>query len=63
MIIFWTVTIDFTRGSSETHEWITDVYTRDGQLHLFKQNGDYAPKEHIGSFPLMHIKKWKRTER
>lgn len=54
--------IIFLDGSSRVVEHVTRQALKEGVLHLFKKNGDYAEEEHLGSFPTMHIKTWLTRE-
>jgi hypothetical protein len=36
---------------------------KDGVLTLTRKNGEGAPVEHVGSFPLVNIRHWKVTDR
>lgn len=46
-----------TRGES-----INPGVVEDGVLHVYDQNGEYAPREHVGSWPLCNIKKYQFKE-
>lgn len=54
--------IVFIGGSSLVIENVTRQDLRDGVLHLFKKNGEGAQEEHLGSFPMQHVKRWYTRE-
>lgn len=56
---FFTVEIEFMDGTQETVH-ATFASTHDDQLHVRYKGGEMAPTEHIGSYPLVNIKKWRR---
>lgn len=60
MSYFATVKIDFHDGTQETVESVTRSHISDETLHLFCKNGAMAEEEHLGSWPLVGVKKWKR---
>jgi hypothetical protein len=57
------VTVEFLDGTDEVHTWVTRQHIGEGCLHLFSQTGQMAPEKHLGSYPLVSIKKWTRSER
>lgn len=59
MLEFHTVTITYHDGATEEVK-ISRQHTADGVLHLFMQTGEMAAEEHVGSWPLTSIRKWRR---
>ena len=57
------ITVDFLDGTVEYHTWVTRQHIADGCLHLFTKSGEMCAEEHVASYPLTSIKKWKRVER
>lgn len=40
----------------------TQIYVEDECLHVYKQDGEFAPRVHIGSYPLRNLYSWARIE-
>lgn len=59
---FVTVTIEYLDGTTTRVELVTRQHIDDGVLHLFCKNGSMADEEHLGSYPLVNIRKWQRLE-
>lgn len=57
------VHIEFLDGTNVSFDWVTRELVADGVLYLFSQNGTYAEEEHLGSYPTINIRSWKRTRR
>jgi hypothetical protein len=57
---YFDVEIVFTDGSTETIQSATDAHPVDGVLHL-RRDGDYGLREHLGSYPLVNVKSWKKA--
>jgi len=63
-----TLTIEFLDGTTEQHS-VTQVgyqnlsVVDEGVLHVHSQSGEYAPRVHVGSWPICNIKKYRFTER
>lgn len=61
---FFTVTIDFRDGTTEEITYVSREITKEGVLCLYQLNNQITrTEEHLGSWPLDTIKKWKRTDR
>lgn len=64
-----TLRIEFIDGSIEEYpimtrgEAINPGDVEYGVLHAYSQNGDMAPRVHVGSWPLCNIRKYRFEER
>lgn len=59
----WRVTIMLTDDTTEILNWVTEIRVTDACLHLHSKDGEYAPRVHLGSWPLAHIRNWRQEER
>lgn len=58
---FVTVVIEYLDGTTERVQSVTRQHVDGDALHLFCKNGSMADEEHLGSYPLVNIKRWQRT--
>lgn len=63
-----TLTIDFVDKTTEQHNITKEGYSpavevSEGVLNVYSKDGEYAPRVHVGSWPLIHIRKYKVTSR
>lgn len=63
MMDAWSVSVEFMDNGEEIHTWVTRWTVSDGVLHLFSRSGRMVPEEHVASYPLVNIRKWKRSSR
>lgn len=63
MMDFKKVEIKWMDGTSEDFNVSETPVVKDGTLHLWYQGGQYADRIHVGSFPLVNIKKWQMVKK
>jgi hypothetical protein len=58
------VDIEYVDGRTESVGPVDDLRQTDGVLNLWHvgNNSTLGTAEHVGSFPLVNIRKWKRRE-
>jgi hypothetical protein len=59
---FQVIEIIFETGSTIEHD-ITRWIVEDHVLHLFYRNGEMAPELHVMSYPVVHLRAWKRRSK
>ena len=62
VITFLHYTICGTDDRVEHVQNVTREHLDLGVLSLYQQNGEMAPEEHLGSWPLVNIRSWQRKD-
>jgi len=56
------VEIRFVDDSTEIVENVDDIKVRDDTLNLYQRGIHYTYVQHLGSYPLANVKRWRRVE-
>jgi hypothetical protein len=57
------IRITFMDGTETVVEYADGSHVRDEVLHIFRDRQFSGGREHLGSFPLVNVRKWKTEER
>lgn len=61
---FFDYVIEFTDGAGKRVEFVTREHVTDRVLSLHKKENNYGLREeHLGSWPLIGVREWRRSRR